>query len=161
VLLFNYWQTAGNNCCKESLQALQRKKLFSSPRDAAQVFFSPSAFQYLSLQGSIKGMYHTGIMTHIVDILAQFFLDNFHLYPPKTFRHCQRGKAHHGISRSFSKNPSRRLLKQSNYTQIRLKIHNPRLDFVTSVLREKGKTHRGDHVKVTTPVAAAFNKAPN
>lgn len=29
-------------------------------------------------------MCHTKIMTHIVDILEQFFLDNFHLYPPKT-----------------------------------------------------------------------------
>ena len=63
---------------------MQRKKLFSSPRDAAQAFFS-SAFWYLSLQGNIKGMCHIGIMTHIVDILAQFFLDNFHLYLPKTF----------------------------------------------------------------------------
>lgn len=30
-------------------------------------------------------MCHIGIMTHIVYILSQLFLDNFHLYPPKTF----------------------------------------------------------------------------
>lgn len=29
-------------------------------------------------------MCHIGIMTHIVDILARFFLHNFHLYLPKT-----------------------------------------------------------------------------
>lgn len=53
------------------------------------------------------------------------------------------------------------MLKQSNYIQTWLKTRNPRLDFITSTLKEKGKNRQEAHVEVTAFVAAAFNKAPN
>lgn len=65
------------------------------------------------------------------------------------------------ISHSFPKIPLPRLLKQSNYIQTRLESRNPRLDFIASIIREKGKNRQEAHVEVNTFLAAAFNKAPN